>query len=361
MRTGHRFSCPLLALLVLLGAAPAAETPTTWIPAEHPAVSERSITAFTRPRRTLAVAAEVSGRVVAVAVDVGQRIAPGQASAVITLDDTQAVIARALAQAAVRAAEQAAGSSALALQAAEAEAALRERTAGRTRALAADGKLSAEELDTTVTAATLATLAMERARVATTQAATAVEQARLELQRAEDHLARHRIPAPAGWLVSARQVEPGALVAVGTPMLRVVDTGTLVVDLHLTTEEFTALRALPEPTLHFPRHGNRKVPAVLARIDAEFDPVTRKRRVELDLAGAAAPEALGGLEVAISFPLPDPSGALLVPVAFVRQSGERQSVRTQAGGEITVTVLRRQDGHLVVLPAALPAGVVLVP
>lgn len=348
-----------LLLLAVLAGLQAAEQPANWKPHEHPASIERGITGFTRPRRVVVVAAEVSGRVTGVALEVGQRVTDGQAKALVTIDDTQALIARDQAQAALTAAEQAAAAAALAEQSAEAEAALRARTAARTKNLADQGKLSTEEADTTLTTANLARIATERAKVATSQAATAVAQAKLDLARTNDHLARHQVPAPAGWLVSARLVEPGTLVAAGTPLLRVVDTTTLVVDLHLSVEEFAALRAAPTVRLQFPRHAGRAADATLARFDPDFDPVTRKRRVEIDLAGDAAPEAIGGLEAVVTLRMPDPSGALLVPWSYLGAASPR--VRLGGGGERSVTVVRRDGDHAVILPGVLPADAILVP
>jgi len=343
----------------LVVTTPAAEQPTTWKPHDHPASIERTITGFTRPRRAVIVAAEVPGRITAVALDVGQRVSAEQAGAIVTIDDVQATIARDQAQSALVAAEQAAASATLAQQVAESEAALRARTAARTKNLADQGKLSAEEADTTLTAADLARLSAERAKVSVAQAGTAVAQAKLELARANDLLARHHIPAPAGWLVAQRQVEPGTMVAAGTPLLRVVDTTTLVVEVHLTSDELVAVRAQPILSVRFTRHAGRLAPITLARIDPEFDPLTRKHRIELDLAGDAAPEPLGGLEVALSFPVPDPSGALLIPATFVSTAGERQRVRTVDGADVVVTVIRQVGDMVAVLPNALPAGVVL--
>jgi HlyD family secretion protein len=350
-----------LAVLILLFASTlsAAEQPTTWKPHDHPASIERTITGFTRPRRVVVVAAEVPGRVTSVTVDVGQRVPADQTTA--TIDDVQAVIARDQAEAALQAATQALSVATLAQQSAEAEAALRGRTAQRTKTLADQGKLSVEEADTTATTADLAHLAAERAKVASTQAATAQVQAKLDLARANDHLSRHRVPAPAGWLVAQRLVEPGTTVAAGTPLLRVVDTSTLVVELHLTSDELAALRAQPKPTIRFPRQGDRQAAVTLARIDPEFDPLTRKHRVELDLAGDAAPEPIGGLEVLLTFPIADPSGALLIPSSFIRTVGERQRVATNDGRELVVTVIRKHEEHVAVLPSALPLGVELKP
>jgi hypothetical protein len=162
-------------------------------------------------------------------------------------------------------------------------------------------------------------------------------------------------------VVAQRLVEPGTMVAAGTPLLRVVDTATLVVELHLTSEELAALRAEKRPTVRFPRHGDHRAPVTLARIDPEFDPLTRKHRVELDLIGDAAPEPLGGLEAVLSFPVSDPSGALLIPSSFVRTVGERQRVTTSDGQELVVTVIRAHGDQVAVLRSALPLGVELKP
>lgn len=354
-------SLPLVLVSLVAFPVLAVEQPGTWKPHDHPAAIERTITGFTRPRRVVVVAAEVPGRVTTVALDVGQRVTADHAAAVVSIDDAQAVIARDQAEAALMATAQAMNAAVLAKQSAEAEAALRGRTAQRTKTLADQGKVSVEEADTSATTADLAHLAAERAKVASAQAATARVQAKLDLARANDHLSRHRVPAPAGWLVAQRLVEPGTTVAAGTPLLRVVDTTTLVIELYLTSEELVALRAVAMPVVRFPQHGNRQAPVILARIDPEFDPLTRKHRVELDLPGAAAPEPIGGLEAVLGFPVPDPSGALLIPSSYVRTVGERQRVSTSDGRELVVTVLRQQGDHVAVLPSPLPVGVELKP
>ncbi len=331
-----------------------------WTPAAHPAELERTIVGFTKPRRTLDIASEVSARIIAIHADVGARI--DGTKPLVLFDDTQAVIAQKVAEAALVAAQQTTSAAELAIQAAEREAGLRERTAARTKVLADDGKISAEELDMTHTAASVAQVALEQARITHAQALTAQKQAALEVERANDFVQRHRIIAPEGWLVAKRNAEPGAMIAAGTPFMRVVDTSTLVIELYITTEELTAMRAQKNISIRFPRHNNASAPATLARLDPEFDPVSRKRRIELDVAGAEAPEAIGGLEVAVSISMPDPSGGLLIPSSFLRFAGERYSVRTNDGRDIIVTILRKQhDDHVVVLPDQLTNDVVIVP
>jgi multidrug efflux pump subunit AcrA (membrane-fusion protein) len=316
------------------------------------------MTAFTRPRRQLDIAAEVSGRVTSVRVDVGQRIDGNEP--VVLLDEVQAHIAHDLAKSGLRAAQQALEVNRLLAVSAEQEAGLRARTAARTKTLTDDGKLSQEELDMTLTAAQMAEVAMKRAVVAVDQAQTAVTQAQLECDRTQEILKRHRVTAPSGWLVATRLCEPGSMIAVGVGMLRVVDTSILTMELQVSTDELNALRKSPQLTLSFPRHGEHTALASLARMDPQFDAVTRKRRIELEITGDAAPEAVGGLEVTLSLPISDPSGGLLIPKSLVRLSGERQSVRTTDGNDILITVLRQQGDFLVVLPDQL-SNVTLAP
>ena len=140
------------------------------------------------------------------------------------------------------------------------------------------------------------------------------------------------------------------MIPAGVGMLRVIDTSVLTIELQVSTDELNALRKTPQLKLRFPRHGEHTTLASLARMDPQFDAVTRKRRVELEIAGDTAPEAVGGLEVMLSLPINDPSGGLLIPKKLVRLSGERQSVRTTDGRDILITVLRQQGEYLVVLP-----------
>ena len=117
-----------VTLLVISSSFIQAVEPETWKPSDHPAALERTITAFTRPRRQLDISAEVSGRVKTVRVDVGNRITGDDP--VVVIDDTQALIARDLAESGLRAAQQAATAASLLAESAEQESGLRARTAG---------------------------------------------------------------------------------------------------------------------------------------------------------------------------------------------------------------------------------------
>ncbi|HYE04068.1 MAG TPA: HlyD family efflux transporter periplasmic adaptor subunit [Planctomycetota bacterium] len=333
----------LLALMVAGAALVAGEAPERWAPHDHPAVVTQRLSGYTRPKRVLDLAAEVAARVVTVALDEGQ--AAGDEPAIV-LDDALARLdeVRAGADLALAIAER---------DAAERERAFRADELERAATLAEREASSAAILDAARSAA-------DQARHRAAAAEARRFQAEAALERAQEIVARHRLHAPAGWIVIRRLAEPGMLAASGATLLALADCATLAIELRLSEEEIAALRALPSVPVRFPGR-DATASGRLARVDVAFDEHTRKRLVEIEVRGADAPEPSGGLPIAIELALADATGALLVPEAFVRAAYERASVRTEAGDELTVLPLRRADGMIAIAPTDLPAGVVLAP
>lgn len=302
---GFRLPVPFL----LVAALAAADQPDVWRPADHPAQVLRPVAGLTRPKRMVALAAEVAGRVADPGPEMGTAVPDG---AVLALDDRLARADRAVAQAA---AEQA-----------EAEAAYREREARRIEGLFADRRVSEGERDAAAHAARGAVLALAAARA--------------QLARADEILARHRVALPAGWRVLRRLREAGAVVQPGEAVLELGDLAAVTVALHLDAAEVGAL-----PAAEASVDGGR-LPLLAWRAADTADPVSRKRAVEVDLPGSAG----GGREAIIALRLPDPAGALVVPAAFVRADLDGRQVRTRDGRSLRVTVLRADPGGLAILP-----------
>ncbi len=358
----HQKTLALLLYSGLAVALTAAEGtgPETWAPYAHPATVQRTLTAFTRPWRSMIVAAEVSARVDAVAADRGETV-PGDVP-LVELESERARLA--LAEAAARH-RQAIAAVAVAEQAlAQAERARdhQRREADRLEALHNQGGLPERERDAARFARDAAEIgvAQAQAELARSQAARAL--AATAVDRAEDHLARHRITAPAGWTISERHVHPGSLATAGAPLLELVDLGRLHLPLSLSPAELAALRASAPVTLRL-AGADEPLQARIALVDPRFDATTRKQRVELVLEAAALAAAgvdpTGGLRAEIDLHLAAGELALRIPHAFVRRRLEQYFVRDTTGAEHAIIPLRSDDDGVIVAAGSLPPEIVL--
>lgn len=334
---------PALALLL---ASLLVQAEEGFDPAAHPARVQRRIIAYTAPIRTLDLAAETPGRLAAVALQPGERVPAGD-QPVARLDDQLAALAVAGAEAA------------LAARRSEAEAQGRdrahaEREAERAERLFAEGRLAEQTRDAVLRE-------RDRARGAAAVGAALVAAAETDLATAVARRERHALRAPAGWVVVDRLREPGAMVAAGEAILRLVDVSELIAAMRLDEAEVAALRAAEADgslAVRFAGAGEA-APARIRRIDVTFDPASRKRLAELVVAGSAAPEASGGLAVELVLGVPDPDG-VEIPLGLVAWRLERPLLRTAAGADLPVVALRRTPASIIVAADAIPPGTRLV-
>ena len=125
----------------------------------------------------------------------------------------------------------------------------------------------------------------------------------------------------------------------------VADFTTLTVPFALTPEQHLALTAMAEAPggirLSLPDvDADRSMAASLMRINPGFDPETRKIAVELKIdASLDAPR--GGLRAELQIPIPERSGAVLLPAAAVRESYEEYWVDPVDSEPIRVLLLGR--------------------
>lgn len=189
---------------------------------------------------TVHVSAQVPGRVVAILVEEHQRVEKGQVLVELDSTDYELEVERAKASLAVVRSRvvQAEASSASAdadRKAATVEAWRTERELSRVRSLREQGTVSQRELDTAV-----ATYDAARARVRALELRVEAEhalvnddsQVRLaeaELKSAQLRLDHTRIRAPFAGVVGRRNVEPGAVVSPGQPLLAVISSSDVSV------------------------------------------------------------------------------------------------------------------------------------
>ncbi|OQX18404.1 MAG: hypothetical protein BWK76_07580 [Desulfobulbaceae bacterium A2] len=298
--TPRRFSGQhvlVLAFCLLFGVfcsllSPAAAADETV--AALPARIETTLSGFTRPRSILVVASEVAGRCLTVAGDVGEPVPPDGIFCLLdaTFTDLQLAANETARQQLVR-------------QIRHDEAELRRHE--RLLSAQAMSQAQIEQLS----------LQHDLSRLKLSQLET-------EAQSLRETKTRHQVPAPAGWLILERLVEPGGWVSPGQTLTRVGDFSALVIPLTVTDAEMAALSALESFPLALPEL-NQQGTGRLERISPDFDPASRKTRVEVRLAAstlAALPQRRGGLRVQLRVQLADPSGAVLVPAGAVSERHE---------------------------------------
>ena len=304
------------ALLTSLPAAPAFSGSDPTLVTALPAVRTLELTGFTRARAQVRLVAEAAGRVESVSADIGQPI-PADGTFAL-MDGT--FIRLEIEQLAVEA---------LRL---EDQIAFARREVERHKELARQKNTSASQLD-----------GLEQTLRSDTHALEAVGVRRRIL---EERLARTRIRAPAGWLVTARTVEPGQWVGEGEVVGAAADFSALLVPFALTPEQYAALSAAGEDIgdgagglqlrlLDLDRDKARQVPASVYRVNPGFDPDTRKVLVDLRIDAEVQPKR-GGLRVGLSLALPERTGAVLLPATAVEERYEEYWLTREDGTRVQV-------------------------
>ncbi|MFO7606912.1 MAG: efflux RND transporter periplasmic adaptor subunit [Desulfurivibrionaceae bacterium] len=170
------------------------------------------------------------------------------------------------------------------------------------------------------------------------QARLTLRELQTEEQRLREHLKRHLITGPAGWLVIARHAEPGEWVTMGTPLAEIGDFRTLLVPFAVSHAEYLRIKQTAKAlSLHLPEEG-LTVPAELHTISPDFDPQTRKFNLEL-IIGTPLPEQRGGIRTELAIEMPEPGGALLVPASAVDKRYDTHWLTAADGEKVAVIVL----------------------
>lgn len=189
------------------------------------------------------------------------------------------------------------------------------------------------------------------------QARLALDSMLNEERRLQEHLRRHTITAPPGWLVITRNVEPGEWVGAGTPLAKIGDYHTLLVPISVNQEEYNWIKQRADALiLRLPDH-DITVKARLHNISPGFDQQTRKLNLQLAIT-AEMPEKRGGIRAELTTSLPDPAGALLVPRSAVSTRYDSYWLTRADGEQVKVIVLGQglEPGTLRVTGADIKAG-----
>lgn len=253
----------LVAVLTLALPAQAQERPAVSVKplaevAIHP---QRDASAQVVSLNESRIAAEIAGRIEAVPIEVGQRIAHGAVVARIDCRDHELARQRAAA----------------ALTAARSRLALAEQQLARARDLQAQGFFAEEAL-----AARVTEVEVLRADAA---------QAEAQLGSAARSVGKCVVRAPFAAIVRERLGQVGELAAPGSPLAVLVDAGRIEVAAQMQAKDAPSLERAPAVRFLGP-DGERAL--ALVRISPAIDPQTRAVDARLRFTGpAAAPGASG--------------------------------------------------------------------
>lgn len=334
-----------LAIPLVLAALLASCTKSP--PAEEPIRAVRTLTlegasvggqheyaAEIRARTESRLSFRVNGKMVKRMVDAGHAVKAGQALAQIDPQDLQ------LGQQAAQAA----------LVAAKANLELSETEFKRFKELKDQGFISGMELDRRDAALKSARAQMEQVRA---QAGVQVNQASYAV-----------LTADASGVITGVDAEPGAVVAAGTPVLRLAHDGPRDAVFSVPEDRVAGIRALlgKRDALQLKMWGDATtLPATVRELAAAADPVTRTFMVKADVG--SAPVRLGQTaSILVAIPVVD--GMIRLPLSAVFEMQGAANVWTLERASMTVRPRRIQvagaDGNQVVVSDGLQPGQTVV-
>jgi len=277
-----------------------------------------------RPWQQVEVSPEVGGKVVEIAVEIGDRVARDQL--LLRIDP---------------------GSYEYAVEQREADrlravARLEESTAGLERMieLRERGAISEQEYE--------AALAQQRAGEADLKAAEAA------LERARRDLDNTEVEAPFEGTIVARQVDVGALVAANREVVTLAHLDTVAVEVGLTEQEVVRITDGIEARIGSPRLPGRAAEGIVDGIAETSDPSTGTYLTRIRVENRDEPRFLGGMVVQVQIPWRRLEDVLTVPAAAVLEPESRPHlfvVRDGVARRQDVEILARRNELLGIAPA----------
>ena len=349
----------LLGALVFVGmrSGPLAATRVTLHQAETGTVAPALFGIGTvEARRSYLIGPTTAGRVLRVAVDVGDRVKAGQLLAEmdpVDIDERLTALDASIARAAsataaaeaqrkdVLAKRELAGMNARRyvelgeknfISASAVEARLQERASAEAALSAAEANLAAAQQDSKRLAAERAGLRQQRENV--------------------------RLLAPADTLVISRDAEPGSTVVAGQAVIKLIDPASLWVKVRFDQGRSAGLATGLPAAIALRSNPAQPLSGRVARLEAVSDSVTEERVAQVAFEQAPAGVAIGELaEVTVT--LAPTRAGVVVPNASIRQRADQTGVWLADGGDLRFAPLRlgqtSLDGRVEVL-AGLKAG-----
>jgi RND family efflux transporter MFP subunit len=294
-------------------------------------------------RESVALSAEVPGRVQQVLVHEGDNVKAGQT--LVVLDDAALRAQVDQAQAGVRAAESQ-------QTAAESDVRLVQSTLDRYRKLEVEKSVSPQEMDEITRRAEAAEARLDALRAQNAQA-------RAQERGARTALAYTRLIAPFTGIITARMADPGALAAPGVPLLQIDQAGPLQLQ---TSVDESAVRAIREGmSVQVNLDGAlTQIAGSVAEILPSADPASHSFLVKISLP--ASIQLRAGLYGTADFPNGTHQAILVPRTAIVARGSLTCAYVLDAQGiaQLRSVTIGSTNGELVEVLSGIAAGENLV-
>ncbi|HMJ12774.1 MAG TPA: efflux RND transporter periplasmic adaptor subunit [Polyangiaceae bacterium] len=311
------------------------------------------------------VAAQTSGVVSAMRVDVGSRVKKGDVLAV--LESSEAALRLSVAQATAEQQKARLGlkngdvfevASVADVRSAEQHRNLKVKEAERARSLAADGVISSAALDQATTAAEQAEAQLDAARNGAEQAWAGLNAARAQARLSQKALGDTRVLAPFEGAVVERRISVGEFAQVGRVIAVVLDDNPLRLRMDVPEADVGHVSVGKDVSLRVAAFPGRDFRAAIARVGASVHSASRTLPIEADVTnadGLLRPGFFATARVALAGPEVE---ALFVPRSAVGISGSSARVFVRTGNRVSekLVVTGRNEGELVEVRGSLSAS-----
>lgn len=294
---------------------------------------EIRISGALQPLQKVRLVAEVGGRIETVTRQVGDAVAQGDILVELRTDTLQAVL---------RARE-------ASLEASQAQLRLAESILERNRRLGESGvssKAALLEAEANVLNLTAQTRGLE----------ADIEQARIQLEDAV-------IRAPFDGIVSARSIEPGQAISVGTDLLEIVDISRVEAAVAVPTSRIAQVQVGQEANLSVDGFPGETFPAKVVRISPVAEAGSRAVRVYLQMDNPDE-RLRGGMFSTGSLKLRDFPGVIALPASAIRTDDRGDFVLKAENGRLHRQAVERGEAWaargLVEVRSGLSSGDVVV-
>jgi HlyD family secretion protein len=312
-------------------------------------------------RVTSKIGFKVSGVLVDLRADVGERVAKGAVLA--RLDDREQSARVARAKAAVEQTEANLQKASAGLEKAKANYANAKNISERRQKLVQSNTTSVETAETARTAqdAALADVNLASSDVAVARASIGDAKAQLQLESAT--LDFHILAAPYDAMVTARLKELGSALGAGEPVFTLIDPKSVWVLAYIDESKAGEIRVGEPAEIVLRSQPGRRIAGHVARIEPESDRVNEERRVEIAFEQIPAAASLGEQAEVYIATLRLPRALLVPEAAIIGLGGNRGTVWTVEDGLLqqrNVTLGHRLLDGRYEIAAGVPDNAVVV-
>jgi HlyD family secretion protein len=297
----------------------------------------------TEARRSWMVGPTSPGRVLAVTVDVGDRVEPGQALAEMDAVDMDQRLAAL--DAAYGASQSKRGAAQAQVADAQAKQALAAANLRRNQDLVKQNFISSGALEARTQEAASATAGLQNAQA--NQAAAAQDLTRLRAER--DALAEQRnslkLVAPAAAIVSSRDAEAGSTVVAGQAVVKLIDPTSLWIKLRVDQGRSAGLASGLSARITLRSRPGENFAGKVARVEPLADALTEERLAQVAF-DALPPNVSVGEMAEVTLQLPISDAGLLLPNAALSDQAGTQGVWQLKDGALRFVAVRVGAGSL---------------